>query len=167
MKNALPASTTPQPGPALVQWLILGAALLMLGGAMAFDLYREKGRVESREEARLLTQTRVVQENLEQSLKAIDNVLLSLRGKVYGGQLPPTLDAQLTLLVNAMPGVRTLNILDAAGTIRASNRAEFIGKNFSERAYFQAPLRHPDAGMLYVSPLSKPRSVYSPSTWCA
>ncbi len=142
----------PARSPVLVQWLILGAALLLLGGAMALDLYQERERIQSREEARLLTQSRVVQENLGQALKAINSALLSLRGLVSDKPLPPAINEQLALLENAMPGVRTLNILDAAGNVRASNRPVVIGRNFRERAYFQAPLQRPDSDTLYVSP---------------
>jgi len=58
---------------------------------------------------------------------------------------------RMSAMVDAMPGVRTILILDAQGTIIATNRKQLIGQNFRHREYFQAPLRNPDPDTLYVS----------------
>jgi PAS domain S-box-containing protein len=58
---------------------------------------------------------------------------------------------RLRALSDAMPGVRTINIINAAGINVGSNWEELIGSNFAERDYFKTPRRHPDPAMLYVS----------------
>ena len=51
-----------------------------------------------------------------------------------------------------MPGVRTLIVTDAEGTISASNQKQLIGLNFREREYFQAARQGLNPVMLYISP---------------
>lgn len=133
------------------QWAILGIALFTLGGATGFNLYVERGRIESREQGRLLTQTKVIQENLEQNLNAVSRVLGDLRERLpyYHGE--QELRDALTILINAMPGVRTLLVLDGDGRARASNRAQLVGESFAYREYFKIPRQNHDPDALFVS----------------
>lgn len=134
------------------QWLILGFALLILGGAAGFNLYVDRGRTESRERGRLLTQARVIQENLEQNLTAVSRVLADLRKEVLQRKVTPGLPDRLKMLTDAMPGIRTLLILDGDGTVLASSRPDLLGGNFAYRDYFKTPRQNPDPEMLFVSP---------------
>jgi len=133
------------------QWLILGAALLILGGATGFNLYVERGRTEIREQGRLLTQARVIQENLEQNLIAISGTLADLRRESVLRKAGPGLDDRLRVLADAMPGIHTLLVLDRDGTALASSRAELGGVNFASRDYFKSARQNHDPGMLFVS----------------
>lgn len=133
------------------QWAILAVALLTLGGATGFNLYLERARTESREQNRLLTQARVIQENLEQNLTAVSRVLADLRKDAPQGKASPGLGERLKLLTDAMPGIRTLLLLDAVGTVSASTRPELEGKNFAYRDYFKMARRSPDPDILFVS----------------
>ena len=56
------------------------------------------------------------------------------------------------MLADAMSGVRTLTIYNAAGNVVASNRTELLGRNFVGRAYFEVPRKNLEADMLYLSP---------------
>lgn len=134
------------------QWLGLGVALLILGGATAFDLYVERGYVESIIRSRLETPARVIQENLEKNLTALSQVLGDLGKEGQRSSVDPRLDQRLDMLADAMPGVRTLQLIDAHGTVLASNRPELKGRDFSRRDYFRVPRQNPDPETLYVSP---------------
>ncbi|MCK9379821.1 MAG: diguanylate cyclase [Sulfuritalea sp.] len=133
------------------QWLILGFALLILGGATGFNLYVDRGRTERREQGRLLTQARVIQENLEQNLTAVSRVLADLRKELPSHKANPGLSDRLKMLTDAMPGIRTLLLLDRDGTVLASSRSELLGGNFAYRDYFKTPRQNPDPEMLFVS----------------
>jgi len=137
----------------LTQWLILGVALLTLGGATGFNLYVERNRTESREQARLLTQAQVIQENLEQNLVAVSQVLADLRKETQTQQpkADTGLNGRLSMLSDAMPGVRTLLLLDGDGKVFASNRPELLGGNFAYRDYFKAARQNPDPDRLFIS----------------
>lgn len=140
---------------AIEKWLALAIALVILGGLIFLNLRFEHERVTAREEERLLTQARVVAENMEYQLASANRALLSTRSEL--GQTGRTADWRhvanhLVALSSAMPGIRTLSVLDANGTVVASSRAELVNSNFSQRAYFQTALQHPGIDTLYVSP---------------
>lgn len=133
------------------QWLILAVALLTLGGATAFDLWTERGRTEEREQGRLMTQARVIQDNVEANLSAVNGVLAGLRGEWSRYRREGDIDQRLTLLAEAMPGVRTLLILDGEGRAVASSRPELRGEDFAYRDYFKTARAKPDPDTLFVS----------------
>jgi PAS domain S-box-containing protein len=149
-----PSNSLPPDRPAanfFSQWLILGGALLTLGSATGLNLYLEHERTESREQERLMTQARVVQENIGLNLDSVNKVLAALSRQAAQTSAIAQIDKHLQTLSDGMPGVRTLLVLDAGGTIRASSRPELLGKNYSGRAYFLEPKTHPDVEQLYIS----------------
>jgi len=138
------------------QWIILAAALLMLGTAMAWDLYSEYVAADAREREQLEAHARVVDENLGRQLFATNLALESIRGELpdlmarkEGRDL---VNHRLRFMSQIMLGVRTLVMLDAEGTVLSSNREELIGKNFREREYFQAAIGSRDPAAIHVSP---------------
>lgn len=137
----------------LVQWLILATALLLPGLAIGHDLYRERGRVERREQERLLATSRVIQENVEQNLASVNRVLADLR-KEAAAPVGAKFNERLVTLVEAMPSVRTLLLLDRTGAVRAASRPELVGStaDFNQRDYFRTPQQHPDPDVLFITP---------------
>jgi len=137
-----------------VERLAVGGLLVVLGVVLSGALYRERNALGAQESDRLQTQARVVDENLTRQLEGANNALAGVRDEVehlgLGGVKAAT-SGRLRWLSDAMPGVRTLAILDANGTIVASSRSELIGTNSSQRDFFIAPRQRPNRGMLYVS----------------
>jgi len=137
-----------------LEWILLGLVLLVFGALIGDWLYAERNRIESLERDRLQVQARVIDENLKRQLEGVNAALAGIRDDVplwRGTDAWPAASRQLKTLSDAMPGVRTLVILDAAGAVLASDRNELIGRNFSERAYFDIPRRGRDPDVLYVS----------------
>jgi PAS domain S-box-containing protein len=134
------------------RWTLQALALMGLGAVTGLHLYMARERIERHEEARLLTQTRVIKENLEWSLTTVGKILRSVRGEIR--QRPPAaeLGDRLRTMTIAMPGVRTLVVIDSLGTVSASSRPELLGRNFAYRQYFSAPHGNPDPDRLFVSP---------------
>jgi len=133
-------------------WLALSAVLLALAAVIGFNLHLERSRVEAREQERLLAQARVVQLILESRLSSLHNVLGALSVDWAGQKKERDFNARLTTLVEGMPGVRTIIIMDAQGTVHACNWPELIGRNFSRRAYFLEMRQASDPDMLFISP---------------
>ncbi len=137
-----------------VQWLMLGLALLTIGGVIGYSLVQEHSRIEEQERNRLLHQARLIDKNMGHQLDSVNLALEGLRKDLpywrsfAGRQMA---NRRLTALCDAMPGIRTMIITDAAGTVLAANREEILGKNFSQRDYFNIPRRHPDSSVLYLS----------------
>ncbi len=133
-------------------WL---AAALALAGAMLAGVGAWR-HAEARDQAeqRLRHQVRLVATLLARELDAVNAALVGLmdEAQVVAASRPAAdLRRQLRALEAAMPGVRTLNIHDAAGVVRASSRDELVGADFAARDYFADARRADDPERLRVS----------------
>ena len=142
--------------PAHFLWLGLGFFLAVLGAAIAFNLYLERGLTMGRESERLSAHARVIAENLEHQLASANRALKEIRGEVPNWKGSSGLKAgtlHLKMLSNAMSGIRYISVINAEGTLVMSNELQqFVGRNFSHRDYFQAVKQYPSVDTLYVSP---------------
>lgn len=138
-----------------LEWVLLGVVLLLVGVFLAWDRVDERRSLRQAESARLAAQLRAIDENLSHQLLGVYHALLSMRERrVQWGdaELRTAAVRRMTALSDAMPGVRTMQILDAQGRVLASNRDELIGRSFADRVYFRHARDHGDASVLYVSP---------------
>ena len=134
---------------------MFAAGLLVLAGVMSYQLIADHRAVTERENHRLQTQTRVIALNIERQLEAANLALSSVVRDL--GYLRDYSDTEMTnhhlqALSDALPGVRTMFILDTEGTIVAANREGLIGKNFRTRDYFATPSKDNHPERLYLSP---------------
>lgn len=139
----------------LAQWLALGLVLLALGAVIAFNSHLEHGSTMAREQDRLSAQARVIAKNMESQLASANAVLKSIPGEISYASKPSRrshVAAHIKALASALPGIRTISVLDATGKVIASNRPELVGVDLSYRGYFQTIKQQPDPEMLYVSP---------------
>ncbi|MBI3523162.1 MAG: diguanylate cyclase [Betaproteobacteria bacterium] len=140
----------------LAEWLFLGMALLALGGFIAYSLYQTHRRIGADEAQQLTAQAKVVDDNLGRQLNAVNLALISIRDELpyWRGRQDGEERANrwLKSMNDAMPGVRNLLVLDAAGNVIATGRKEIFGKNFRDREYFQTAKRDPNPDLLYVGP---------------
>ena len=147
-------SIATQPRRFRVEWLAASVLLMLLGVVLAVALNHQHNIVEAQESDRLQVQARVVDENLIRQLEGANNALTGVRDELeHSGAVgaDATISGRLKLLSDAMPGVRTMVVLDARGTIVASSRIELLGTNSSQRDFFDTPRRRPNRAMLYVS----------------
>ncbi len=139
-----------------IEWLLLVLVLVVVGGDFGYILYENHSRIDVRERERLSHQCSVVSLNLSRQFGAIDSALSGIRSELPDWKMHKdgqALAAQhLKALNDAMPGVLTFLILDADGTVQASDKSELLGKNFKQRDYFQSVLNKPNPGALYVRP---------------
>jgi len=148
-----------------IEWMFLGAALLILGALIGYWLCGERDRVEALQRDRLQVQARVIDENLGRQLEGVNNALAGVRDDYPLSDrksIGPAASRRLKVLADAMAGVTTMLVLDAEGTVLATSRDELIGRNFSQREYFKVARADPDPATLYVSPPFKTvRGVFS------
>lgn len=139
-----------------VRWLILSLALLSLGGVMSYSLARQHSLIDALERVRLANLTKVLDANIGHQLGATNRALVGIRDEMPYLKTKEDgksrTNRRLRAMSDAMPGVRTINVINAAGIVVASNRDDLIGRNFAERDYFKASRQDPDPAMLYVSP---------------
>ena len=138
------------------EWLILDLVLLVLGAWCAYVLTQDHNRVTTRESERLSHQCVVVNMNLGRQFGTINTALTGILAEVphwrkqRDGQALSS--RHLRTLNNAMQGVRNFLVIDAKGTVEASDNPELIGKNFAHRDYFQVVSKQPSTTTLYVRP---------------
>ena len=139
-----------------MEWLGLTAVLLLAGTALSLSHLAEQERQYGAERERLGVLSALMANNIESDLAATNAALAGIIHDYLAGAAAVDngveLARRLNAIVAAMPGVRTLAILDRSGVATASSEPKVIGKNFSSRAYFQALRRAPDVNTLYVAP---------------
>jgi|GEM_PF-2733869 len=144
------------------QWLALGFLWLLIGIPLAWEAKIERDTIYTQQRALLLSQTKVIDENLQVQLHATDSALNSVRDDFLAVKTQQIsterLNSHMKAMTDAMVGVRTFVVLEADGRVVASNRANLIGLNFIGRDYFQAPLKGADPDVLYVTPPVQDRS---------
>jgi PAS domain S-box-containing protein len=137
----------------LREWLVLAGVLAVVAGLMVYALVREYRRIDSSESARLQTQAQVVDHHVRRQLDSVDQALRTVLQAAAQWPVPAGSvgEAALHTLVDVMPGVRTLAVMDANGTVLAANRPEMLGRNYGERDFFRAARATQQAGMLSLS----------------
>ncbi|OEZ90451.1 signal transduction histidine-protein kinase BarA [Janthinobacterium sp. HH107] len=138
-----------------IEWLFLLLGLLIVAAALAYAHLAEATRHDAAERERLSVLTALLAKNIEVDLEATNLVLGGvIRDYLAAGTAPDAgqaLPRRLAALVDAMPGVRTMLVIDAQGKPVATNIAELADQDFSRRGYFQTARDAPDARMLYIS----------------
>lgn len=135
--------------------LALAAGLLIAACFIGYSMYQQHERIALRESERLATQAKVINENLGRQLDGIYLALQGIRKELPGWEGKDGTELanrHLRALADAMPGIRTIMIIDAAGTITFCNREQVIGQNVRHREYFQAPFNGRNLKILYISP---------------
>ncbi len=135
------------------QWIILAAVLAGLLAAGGYGLLHARRTTLQQERDRIAVQAHVIEDNLMRQIEGVGNALSGMRYDLITGDTPisPSLPLRLRTLSEAMPGVRSLLVLDADGRALQSSRPDLVGRDFSHREYFTTPRRQQDDAMLYVS----------------
>ena len=139
----------------IIQRFLLGIVVTFFGGVLALGLYWDYLRINSTEFERLSIQARIIHKNLGYQLRATNLALQRIRGDLPlwwdGRRYRLEATRQLETFAVSVPGIRTLLVTDAQGTVRVSNRSELMNRNFSHRNYFLIPRQRPNNDLLYVS----------------
>ncbi len=134
------------------QWAAVLAALLLLGGIMAWSRYDAWIQQDHREQERLLAQARLLQFILGKNI-ATANAILKEQGQQWLlDRDTAATNRRLEVLDTAQDGVRSLMLLDADGISRAASSERLIGRNFSERPYFRYFSERQGRDQLFISP---------------
>jgi hypothetical protein len=162
---AAPAAA-PAPGSTfLFERIALAIALVIVGAIVGYALYKMHRATDAAERDRLHAQARVVDENIGQQLDGMNRALASVRDDYL--TMPPhqtstLLSARLKVLSDAIPGVRSMVVLDAGGTVVASSVDALLGRDFADRDYFRSPQAERSPSTLHVAtPFKTPLGNYT------
>ena len=116
------------------EWIALLFGLAVVGALIGWSLFKAHDAVDATERDRLRVQARVVDDNVGQQLDGMNRALASVRDEflatpVYS--VSTLLSMRLKALSDAIPGVRSMVLLDADGTVVASSVDTLLGRDFS------------------------------------
>ncbi|WP_332878460.1 ATP-binding protein [Massilia sp. S19_KUP03_FR1] len=130
-------------------------AFVVFGATLAGWYSVESARVIAAENERLGALSKILVKDVAVNLVVVNNALAGVVRDRLGGASANDMAAvtqRLRALVEAMPGVRGLLVLDANGKVIAAVPDDLIGRNFAGRPYFTAPKQGGDATKLYLAP---------------
>jgi diguanylate cyclase (GGDEF)-like protein/PAS domain S-box-containing protein len=137
------------------EWLALLIGLAVIGLLIGWSLFKAHDVVDATERDRLRVQARVVDDNVGQQLDGMSRALASvgeeyLATPVYS--VSTLLSVRMKALSDAIPGVRSMALLDSDGTVVASSVDGLLGRDFANRDYFLAARAGGSAETLHVAP---------------
>ena len=146
------------------EWLALLFGLVIVGVLIAWSLLKAHESLDATERDRLRVQARVVDDNVGQQLDGMNRAIASVRDEFLATpvhSVSTLLSVRMKALSDAIPGVRSMAIIDADGTVVASSVDSLLGRDFADRGYFRAA-RNGSADTLHVeAPLKTPLGTYT------
>ena len=138
----------------LVERIAMAIGLLIVGAIIGYALLKTHRATDGTERDRLHAQARVIGENVGQQLDGINRALASVRDDYIA--MPPhqtstLLSARLKVLSDAIPGVRSMVVLDAEGTVVATSVDALLGRDLADRDYFRSPKAAQGPATLHVA----------------
>ncbi len=143
-----------RPRQFVAEWVVLVLGLTILGAMLAWSQFRALGMIEATERDRLRVQARVIDENVGQQLVGINRALVSVRDEFSTTpvhSVSTLISTRLKALSDAIPGVRSMVLLDADGTVAASSVDTLLGRDFTDREYFRASRDRLSGATLHVA----------------
>lgn len=152
------------PNPVRTRWLLFGLAMLAVAIYLVWEIYADHAPIDRAERQRLAIHASVVEQNLGRQFLAVDQALKSVRnglGHLKARSISTEeASARFQSITEAIPGVRSILLVDANGVCVASNRKELIGVDFRQGERFQSMSRDANAEKLYISaPFKTPLGV--------
>lgn len=154
---ALPSAPLPAAAFArqlAAEWIVLLLGLALVGAMIGWSLYKAHESVDAIERDRLRVQAGVVDENIGQQLDGMNRALASVRDEFLATpvhSVSTLISMRLKALSDAIPGVRSMVLLDADGTVVASSVDALLGRDFGGRDYFRAPRSSHNPATLHVA----------------
>ncbi|MFT5960467.1 MAG: PAS domain S-box-containing protein [Burkholderiaceae bacterium] len=137
-----------------IEWLVLIVALLIVSAFVAFLHLAAAGQLDTNERKRIQVFSAVLANNIEGNLVVINRVLANIIQDHRDGTDARTtglMSSHLQQLESAMPGVRTLALIDAAGKVSATSDPALTHLDLSQRDYFKTVQANPNTTTLFVS----------------
>lgn len=137
------------------QWLLLGGALLILGSALALNLYQDHQRIEDQEHERLAALANTVAKNIVPQVVLADRIITNVLNALPAWQAQndglQRANREIKIINDTINGIPPLLVMDASGTVIISSNPKLLGLNFAHREYFKTAKKNHDPRILQVS----------------
>lgn len=143
-----------QHGSRMLEWLLLGLGLLLLGGLIMVWQADEEKSIRQREYNRLSIQSGIVYNDLRRQLMSIRASHFNLQAELLSGGFEHSkafIDKRLDAFAQTIVGVRSVTLLDRQGQILASSDAQQQQGSLADKALVQQVMREQQTGVLYIS----------------
>lgn len=133
-----------------LQRLIVALTIALLGTLVGIFIFIDFQHVRQNEEDRLETQATLVSTNLELHMSSANQVMEEILALLDFAEAEQQLE-RMQSLVNAMPIIRGIGIVDSQGLAVVNTRRVPQGTDLSDRPYFRNVLGDPQRQRLYIS----------------
>lgn len=137
------------------QWLFLSAALLTLGGVVAYNLFQDHQRIGAQENERLAALADTVGKNLVPQIVLADRIITNITHALPSWQAAndgfSLANRELKIINDTINGIPPLLVMDASGAVIVSSDPKLLGMNFAYRDYFKTAVKNHDPKVLQVS----------------
>ncbi|QKF73194.1 diguanylate cyclase [Aliarcobacter faecis] len=139
-----------------LEWIFLIFFLLALGIFVSFIIFNKNENILQREEERLSTQAKILNDNLLNQINSINQALLLTREGVERGDLEDKkskehLEEHIKMFIKVIPTLRTFVVLDKNGKVTATNRTDISEFNHSTKDYFLNVKNNPSRTKIYIN----------------
>jgi len=101
------------------EWIVLLVLFFVMSTTLIVPAYQERDELIARERERLTAATQVIEQDLKRMIEGVDRAILNVRAQLPDWKRRPDGAAlaakELKVLADAMPGVRSMLLLDASG----------------------------------------------------
>ena len=121
---------------------------------IGYALVKGHQSTDAIERDRLQVQARVVDDNVGQQLDGINRALASVRDEFLGTpaySVSSLVSMRLKALSDAIPGVRSMVLLDSDGNVAATSVGTLLGRDFSNRDFFSVAKGDHNPATLHVA----------------
>jgi PAS domain S-box-containing protein len=137
------------------EWICLFVGIALVAAGIGVWLKVENDSLMATETARMDSLSKILVREISNNLQAVDRALAGVirdRLTEMPAMHPDDVARRLRALVEAMPIIRGLMVMDAGGTVAMSIPSDLIGRNFAQRAYFAEPKETGVQAGMYLSP---------------
>ena len=136
-------------------WLAACSLLITLGALFGWNLENEYTRTIDAEYSRLAHITRIADENISGSLRAIDFLVRDIADDISRSPTDSNLSVSdyMKVRARAFPEIRSIFVIDKSGIITSSTRKELLNQDVHDRSYYTQVFEGADKRTTYFSPL--------------
>ncbi|WP_418186597.1 diguanylate cyclase [Aliarcobacter lanthieri] len=135
------------------EWILLIISLVLLGLIILWSIIAEIENISKREEDRLLTQARIIDNSISLIINSLNEVFIYTQDRINQGMLnnKDELIHEFKFFTRAVPIARTFAIINKDGKLIVSNREELVGFDSTNRDYFTIIKNNQIKNRLYIS----------------
>lgn len=133
-----------------LQRFILAVAIALLGGLIGVFTLVDFQQLRQNEQDKLASQASLIAANLQLHMRSANDVLDETMALMNFTETPQLRD-RMQSLVNAMPMIRGIGLLDSNGVQTVGTVSAASDMNFSDRPYFRNVKEAPQRQRLYIS----------------